>query len=267
MSRLAFAFWDALADEQAHNEARRYLGTGGGGRFDGSPIAQTRIGWGSHARGMGAESERPDNKTRGATIAEAAKSYEFNLEHGLAIVGSPETVVREIETRRQRLGYDVEYTPLAHDTRQRLAALIGADADEMAFTDSTTYGINIAVWGHRWRHDDEVLTSTVEHRGILVPLHSLSRRTGVSLRTVAPEALPYAITDHTRMVPISHVSFSTGARLPIGDVAQAARDTGALVLVDGAQAVGALPVDVHALDVDLYAFPGQKWLFRDGNTL
>jgi len=107
VSRLAFAFWDALADEQAHNEARRYLGTGGGGRFDGSPIAQTRIGWGSHARGMGAESERPDNKTRGATIAEAAKSYEFNLEHGLAIVGSPETVVREIETRRQRLGYDV----------------------------------------------------------------------------------------------------------------------------------------------------------------
>jgi len=167
---------------------------------------------------------------------------------------------REVELGRASPSGLPEYTPLARGTRQRLAALIGADADEMAFTDSTTYGINIAVWGHRWRHDDEVLTSTVEHRGILVPLHSLSRRTGVSLRTVAPEALPYAITDHTRMVAISHVSFSTGARLPIGDVAQAARDTGALVLVDGAQAVGALPVDVHALDVDFYAFPGQKWL-------
>jgi len=153
-----------------------------------------------------------------------------------------------------------DYAPLARDTRQRLAALIGAHPEEIAFTDSTTYGINVAVWGHRWRHDDEVLTSTVEHPGILVPLHYLARRTGVSLRTVAPEALPYAITDHTRMIAISHVSFSTGARLPIAEVAQAARETGALVLVDGAQAVGALPVDVHALDVDFYAFPAQKWL-------
>jgi alkanesulfonate monooxygenase SsuD/methylene tetrahydromethanopterin reductase-like flavin-dependent oxidoreductase (luciferase family) len=96
----------APTTRQAHDEARPYLGTGSG-RFDGSPIARTRIGWGTHARGMGAESERPDNKTRGATIAEAARSYEFNIEQGLAIVGSPETVIREIELRRQRLGYDV----------------------------------------------------------------------------------------------------------------------------------------------------------------
>src|SRR5262249_48027763 len=111
-----------------------------------------------------------------------------------------------------------------------------------------------------WRSEDEVLTSTVEHPGIVAPLHHLARRSGVSLRTVAPEAVAYAITDHTRLVAVSHVSFSTGACLPIAEIASAARDTGALLLVDGAQAVGALPVDVHALDVDAYAFPGQKWL-------
>lgn len=96
----------APTDDQAHAEARQYLGTGGG-RFASSPIANTRVGWGSNARGMGSESERPDNKARGATIAEAARNYEFNIEHGLAIVGSPETVIREIEARRQRLGYDM----------------------------------------------------------------------------------------------------------------------------------------------------------------
>ena len=90
----------APTDAQAHAEARQYLGTGGG-RFGGSPIASTRVGWGSNARGMGGESERADNKARGATIAEAARNYEFNIEHGLAIVGSPETVIREIEARRR----------------------------------------------------------------------------------------------------------------------------------------------------------------------
>jgi len=96
----------APTDEQAHDEARQYLGIGTA-RFNGSPIARTRVGWGSHGRGMGAESELPDNKRRGATIAEAGRSYDFNLEQGLALVGSPETVAREIEARRQRLGFDV----------------------------------------------------------------------------------------------------------------------------------------------------------------
>jgi alkanesulfonate monooxygenase SsuD/methylene tetrahydromethanopterin reductase-like flavin-dependent oxidoreductase (luciferase family) len=96
----------AATDEQAHEEARQYLGVGRA-RFGGSPIASTRIGWGSHERGMGAESELPDNKSRGATIAAAGDSYEFNIQNGLAIVGSPATVSREIQSRQARLGYDI----------------------------------------------------------------------------------------------------------------------------------------------------------------
>jgi len=79
-------------DEQAHAEARQYAAAGGE-RVGGGPIAQTRIGWGSHSRGMGADSERADNKARGQTIAEAARSYEFNIDNGLTLVGSPETVI------------------------------------------------------------------------------------------------------------------------------------------------------------------------------
>ena len=96
----------APTDEQAHADAREYLAAGAE-RVGGGPIAQTRIGWGSHARGMGRDSERADNKARGRTMAEAARSYEFNIDHGLALVGSPETVVRRLREGQQRLGYDV----------------------------------------------------------------------------------------------------------------------------------------------------------------
>ena len=64
----------------------------------------------------------------------------------------------------------------------------------------------------------------------------------------------------TRLVALSHVSWATGAVLDVAGAARAARAVGALVLVDGAQSVGAIPVDVGALDVDAYAFPAHKWL-------
>lgn len=100
------------------------------------------------------------------------------------------------------------------------------------------------------------VTTDVEHPGILVPLHHLARRFGVGLRIVPPAAVAGAINERTRLVAFSHVSFSTGAVLPVAEVVAA----GVPVLIDGAQAVGAIPVDVHALGVDYYAFSGQKWL-------
>src|SRR5262249_34017067 len=72
----------AETDELAHQEARQFLATGAT-RVGGGPIANTRIGWGSNVRGMGRDSDLPDNKARGATMAKAAQSYEFNVEHGL----------------------------------------------------------------------------------------------------------------------------------------------------------------------------------------
>jgi L-cysteine/cystine lyase len=102
---------------------------------------------------------------------------------------------------------------------------------------------------------------------VLVPLQHLASRRGVKVRVAevgygeAPlEAICAHLTSKTRLVALSHVSFSTGACLPIKDVARAAHAVGATILVDGAQAVGAIPIDVHDLDVDYYAFPGQKWL-------
>jgi alkanesulfonate monooxygenase SsuD/methylene tetrahydromethanopterin reductase-like flavin-dependent oxidoreductase (luciferase family) len=99
----------AETDEKAHEEARQYLASREGGAVPvgGGPIAQTRIGWGTHARGMGSDSERPDDKARGQTIAQAAQSYEFNIENGLAVVGSPETVIRKLQEGQKMIGYNI----------------------------------------------------------------------------------------------------------------------------------------------------------------
>jgi alkanesulfonate monooxygenase SsuD/methylene tetrahydromethanopterin reductase-like flavin-dependent oxidoreductase (luciferase family) len=96
----------APSDDQAHAEAREFLAAGGE-RVGGGPIAQTRIGWGSNARGMGRDSDLAHNKTRGQTMALAARDYQFNIDRGLAIVGSPESVIRQLKEGQQRLGYDV----------------------------------------------------------------------------------------------------------------------------------------------------------------
>ena len=96
----------AETDAKAREEAEQYLVTGesavGGGR-----VAGTRIGWGTNARGMGTISERPDNKLRGEHYKQAAQSYDFTIENGLAIVGSPETVIRKIAEGQEAMGYDL----------------------------------------------------------------------------------------------------------------------------------------------------------------
>jgi L-cysteine/cystine lyase len=158
-------------------------------------------------------------------------------------------------------------------TRQGLARLVGAGPDELALSGSTTLGINIVVWGLEWQPGDEVVTTSIEHHGVLVPLQHLASRRGVFVRMAdvggggsALDPIVAQLSERTRLVALSHVSFSTGARLPIREIAGAAHAVGAGVLVDGAQSVGAIPVDVHALDVDYYAFPGQKWLFGPEGT-
>jgi alkanesulfonate monooxygenase SsuD/methylene tetrahydromethanopterin reductase-like flavin-dependent oxidoreductase (luciferase family) len=102
-------FHVAETDEKAHAQARRYLASREGGAVPvgGGPLEKTRIGWGTHARGMGRDSERPDDKARGETIAKSARSYEFSLETGLAVVGSPGTVIRTLKESKKRIGYDI----------------------------------------------------------------------------------------------------------------------------------------------------------------
>jgi alkanesulfonate monooxygenase SsuD/methylene tetrahydromethanopterin reductase-like flavin-dependent oxidoreductase (luciferase family) len=99
----------AETDAKAREEAEQYLlgRSGGAVPVGGGPIEKTRIGWGTHARGMGRDSLRPDDAARGDTMRQAGQNWDFNIEHGLAIVGSPETVIKKLEEGKKRIGYDI----------------------------------------------------------------------------------------------------------------------------------------------------------------
>jgi L-cysteine/cystine lyase len=140
--------------------------------------------------------------------------------------------------------------------RGRVARLIGADVAEVALTGSTTDGVNVALGALELGPGDEVLTSDEEHPGVLAPLGRLRERVGVNVRVAPFGELAAAVGPQTRAVACSHVSWMTGA---VVDAAALAASP-ATVLLDGAQGLGAVPVDVRALGCDFYAASGQKWL-------
>jgi len=137
--------------------------------------------------------------------------------------------------------------------RADLAALVGVPTETVALTASTTDGCNIVLAGLGLRPDDEVITTTDEHFGLLGPLHT----SGVKVVVVEPDAerIVAAVTARTRLIAVSHVLWTTGAVLPVHELKAA---TGLPLLVDGAQSAGVIPVD--ASDLDYFTISGQKWL-------
>ncbi|MGH2363941.1 MAG: aminotransferase class V-fold PLP-dependent enzyme [Chloroflexota bacterium] len=157
----------------------------------------------------------------------------------------------------------------AADLRALLAAYVGADGSEIGLTHNTTEGVNIGVWGLNWKADDVCVTTTLEHPGGLLPLYQVHRRYGTQIvfadigrgeRDRTLEAMAQAIRPGVTLVVVSHVAWSTGAVLPLREICDLAHRVGALVCVDGAQSVGDIGLNMHQLGVDVYAFPGQKWL-------
>lgn len=151
--------------------------------------------------------------------------------------------------------------------REELASIIHAKSSEIAITNNTTDGVNIILWGLKLKQGDEVLTTNSEHLGALAGLSTLSRQKGVNVRFYKPENYMFdcsaffsLITKRTRVIIISQVFWATGGIIPIQEICSYAHERGIVVLVDGAQAVGAMPVNVKALDVDFYVFPAHKWL-------
>jgi L-cysteine/cystine lyase len=138
--------------------------------------------------------------------------------------------------------------------RSTYARLLGATDDEVALTTCTTEGLARVLVGLDLQPGDEVLTSTDEHPGLLLPLSAARAQRGVEVRTVPFAELADAVTPATKLVACSHVSWLDGRLAP---------DFNGLdvpVLLDGAQGVGGVPVDVRALGCAFYAGSGQKWL-------
>lgn len=154
--------------------------------------------------------------------------------------------------------------------RQRVAEYIGAaSADEIIFTRGTTESINLVAqaWGGRFiREGDVILLTEMEHHSNLVPWQLLAERTGARLRFVPVlddgnldlTQLPALLTPEVKIFAFTHISNSLGTINPVAELCEKVHAAGALTLVDAAQSVGHLPIDVRELGCDFVAFSGHK---------
>lgn len=158
--------------------------------------------------------------------------------------------------------------------REALAALLGCeDPARIVFAFNCTDALNLAIKGVL-RCGDHAIATQLEHNSVLRPLSALAARGRISLSIVpprpdgfvSPDDIRAAIRKNTRLIAVTHASNVTGAIQPVAAIGQMARREGVCYLIDGAQALGALPVSVRALGCDLYAFPGHKSLLGPMGT-
>jgi cysteine desulfurase/selenocysteine lyase len=153
--------------------------------------------------------------------------------------------------------------------REKIRAFINAASTrEIVFTRGATEAINLVAYslGQSLKPGDEILVTEMEHHSNIVPWQLLCGRTGAVLRYVPiddrgelrMEEFHRLLGPRTRLVSVTQVSNALGTVTPLRDIIKAARDRGVPVLVDGAQGIAHMPVDVRALDCDFYAFSGHK---------
>lgn len=158
-------------------------------------------------------------------------------------------------------------------TRQAIAQELGVHAETISLTEDVTVGCNIALWGIDWRLGDHLLLSDCEHPGIVAAAQEVARRFGVEVTTCPllatlnqgdpVAAIANQLKPSTRLVVLSHILWNTGQVLPLAEIVAACHSYSNVrpvrVLVDAAQSVGVLPLDLNQLAVDFYAFTGHKW--------
>jgi L-cysteine/cystine lyase len=166
---------------------------------------------------------------------------------------------RDLEQGRAGSAHFLHTLGLRAELREALASLVGVESAAVALTASTTDGCNIVLAGLGLGVDDEVITTADEHFGLLGPLGASAAR--VIVVAPEPEAILAAVTPRTRLLAVSQVLWTTGRELPVRSLRE---QSGVPVLVDGAQAVGAIPVDATGLD--FLTISGQKWLCGPDTT-
>ncbi|HSQ93765.1 MAG TPA: aminotransferase class V-fold PLP-dependent enzyme [Methanoregula sp.] len=154
---------------------------------------------------------------------------------------------------------------------EKVAGFIGARGGVTVFTKNTTEAINMVAGGLPWKAGDRVVTTLIEHHSNLLPWRNLKKQ-GVELDLVGInadysldlDALEKAITPATKLVAVTHASNVLGVVTPVQEIARICHDHEVLLLVDGAQSVPHMPVDVSAIGCDFFAFSGHKMLGPTG---
>lgn len=200
------------------------------------------------------------------------------LDNG-ASAQKPSAVIEQIsktyETGYANVHRGVHYmsqiaTDAMEDARRKSQAFLNAaDEKEIIFVRGATEGINLVAssWGRaNLQAGDEIILSVLEHHSNIVPWQIIAEQTGAVIKVVPiddagvflMDEYQKLLSDKTKMVAVTHVSNALGTVVPVDDVIRLAHEKGALVLLDGCQAVPHIPVDVQALDVDFYVFSGHK---------
>ena len=161
--------------------------------------------------------------------------------------------------------------------RAKAAGLIGCQPDDVVLVGSATAGMFLVAQGLNFKAGDRILTTDHEHPAGRMGWDWVSRRYGVEVDTLAispAEQDPAAIVDkfaaairpETRVMSFSHILFTTGVKLPAAELCALSRDRECLAIVDGAQSVGAMPVDVASMGCHAYSASGHKWLMGPKGT-
>lgn len=198
-----------------------------------------------------------------------------------ATTQKPESVIRAIgeyyaqdnaNPHRGAYALSIKATDIYENARERARRFIGADdAREIIFTRNTTESLNLVAYSYGLNHigpGDEILLTIAEHHSNLVPWQQVAHAKGAVLKYIylekdgnlSPRDLETKITARTKIVAVTHVSNVLGLVNPVREIADRAHAKGAVVVVDGAQSVPHIAVDVKALGADFFAFSGHKML-------
>lgn len=159
----------------------------------------------------------------------------------------------------------------ANQTREAIAFELGVGAQTITLTEDVTVGCNIALWGIDWQAGDRILISDCEHPGIVATIGEIQRRFGIevdmchlmpTLNEGNPiDAIAQSLRSSTKLVVLSHILWNTGQVLPLAEISKLCHQNSAAtkILIDAAQSVGMMPLNLIELGIDFYAFTGHKW--------
>lgn len=208
------------------------------------------------------------------------------LDNAATTFPKPECVYRAMEEAGRNYGVNAgrgsyalarEASAVIEETREWIKCLSGADSvAEVVFTPSATVACNQVFGGLEWKKEDVVYVSPFEHNAVMRVLHLLQKRYGFAIEelALAEETLELDLEKirfqflrkKPTVVAVTHVSNVTGYILPVEEVAKSAAEQGAVVVVDGSQGLGLVPVCLKNLPVDFYIFAGHKTLYGPVGT-
>ena len=254
----------------------------GAALFPSLAIARTPPGPGAPRPGPGTPAPLPPDMSEEQFWEFVREQFPLSHERAYLNTGglgaSPYPVIEAVKGKMEELEKTCETghsEALLDEIKKDAGALLGCDADELAFTRNTTEGINIVANGLPLGRGDEVILTTQEHVANAFTWLALAKREGIVIRLFEPSTLSDAenidrlarcITKRTRLISIPHALTTTGTILPVAQIARIAAEKKIWFFIDGAQTAGMLPFSLHDIGCDAYATSGHKWLLGPKET-